>query len=208
MAAPSTARRPPAAPRLPPDGEPARVTAEDLGGGATLDAVRIVDGDLGGVRVRVRGLSLLDVEIVRGSLANLDARSSSMVRVAASESRLTGLGWSEGRLQDVAFHGCRVDLASFRFSQLERVTFTDCVLREADFEEVRFASVAFHHCDLTGASFANARFTRSELRRCTLDDLQGVDGLRGAALEWGDILSLAGAFAAALGVRLLDDDAQ
>jgi uncharacterized protein YjbI with pentapeptide repeats len=205
MPARSTARRPPAPPRLPQEVEPTPITAEDFGNGARLDEVRVADADVSGVRVS--GLSLLDVELVRCNLANLDARSSSLVRTVAAESRLTGLGWSEGKLQDVAFRGCRVDLASFRFSQLERVTFEECSLREADFQDARCASVAFHDCDLTGASFHNARFARSELRRCTLDDLRGIEGLRGAAMEWGDILSLAGAFAAALGIRLLDEEA-
>jgi uncharacterized protein YjbI with pentapeptide repeats len=201
----TTARRPPAPPRFAPDAERRALLAAELDNGAAVHDVRAVDADLSGVRAR--GISLRDVELVRCTLANLEARTSRLVRAVVSESRLTGLGWFEGSVQDVVFRGCRIDLASFRFSQLERVTFEDCVLREADFEEVRCASVAFHGCDLTGASFANARFARSEFRRCTLDDLRGVEGLRGAAMEWSDILALAGAFAAALGVRLLDDDA-
>jgi uncharacterized protein YjbI with pentapeptide repeats len=80
------------------------------------------------------------------------------------------------------------------------------VLREADFAEARGNSVRFDGCDLTGAGFAGARFDASELRGCTLDGITGVDGLRGAALEWSEIVGLAGTFAAALGLRVLGED--
>ena len=62
-------------------------------------------------------------------------------------------------------------------------------------------------CDLAGATFTGAAFADSELRRCTLEDLHGVEGLRGAALEWPAIVGLAGTLAGALGLRVLDDDA-
>ena len=81
------------------------------------------------------------------------------------------------------------------------------MLHEADFAEARGRWVRFEGCDLTGAGFAGARFDESELRRCTLDGITGVEGLRGAALEWSEIVGLAGTLAAALGLRVLDDDA-
>ena len=34
--------------------------------------------------------------------------------------------------------------------------------------------------------------------------LQGVESLRGAAMEWPDILDMAGVWAAALGIEVLD----
>jgi hypothetical protein len=38
------------------------------------------------------------------------------------------------------------------------------------------------------------------------DGLQGVDSLRGIAMEWADILDGAGVWAAALGIEILDPD--
>jgi uncharacterized protein YjbI with pentapeptide repeats len=215
---------PPAPPRLPPDLEPVTVPPCELAGrtrwsGLTLsaaelagiearsihlDEVRLSDCDLGGARLT--GLGLLDCELTRCNLANLLGRDCAAVRAAIAESRMTGFAWPEGRLQDVVFRGCRMDLASLRFARLERVTFEECVLREADFQGARMSSVRFHDCDLAGASFHDARFERSELRRCRVDDLQGADGLRGVAMEWTDVVALAAPFAAALGVRVLEED--
>jgi len=115
-------------------------------------------------------------------------------------------GWTICRRTDVAFRGCRLDLAGFRFARLHRVVFEDCILREADFAQARCRSVRFDACDLTGAGFAGARFDASELRGCTLEGITGVDGLRGAALEWTEIVGLAGTLAGALGIRVLGDD--
>ena len=50
------------------------------------------------------------------------------------------------------------------------------------------------------------RVDRCELRGCTLDGLTGAERLRGAAMPWADILGHAGLLAAALGIRVLDDD--
>lgn len=78
-------------------------------------------------------------------------------------------------------------------------------MRDADFREVSFTGTDIERCDLSGASLHGARFARSSLRDCAFQNLQGVEGLRGAALPWSDLVGLAGTFADALGIRVLDD---
>jgi uncharacterized protein YjbI with pentapeptide repeats len=151
-------------------------------------------------------LALTDVELDRANLANLRARGVHATRVVIRASRLTGAGLTEGRLSDVVVTGCSADLAAFSFSGLERVTFEDCVLTNASFLEARLYAVRFHRCRLDGADFRGARMTSCELRGCTLDGLQGIEHLRGAAMEWPDIVAAAGTLAAALGISVLDPD--
>ena len=212
--------RAPLAPRVPGVLEPAAAAFEhdarlvEL----ALDGDAVPDLDARGlelVRLRMTGVeldgaqllrpSLQDAELVRCSLAGALVREGSLSRVAFDACRLAGITWSEGTLEDVTFRDCRLELASFRFAGLQRVAFEDCVLREADFAEARCRSVRFERCDLEGAAFAGARFADAELRGCTLDGVTGVEGLRGAALEWPAIVGLAGTFAAALGIEVLDD---
>ena len=150
-------------------------------------------------------LSLTDTELVRCNLANVQARGVRATRVVVSQSRLTGIALTEGRLTDVVVRGCSGDLASFSFTGLERVTFEDCVLTQAQFLEARCYDVRFVRCRLDGADFRDARMTQVELRGCTLDGIVGVEGLRGAALEWAEVVGLAGTFADALGVEVLED---
>jgi uncharacterized protein YjbI with pentapeptide repeats len=125
--------------------------------------------------------------------------------VSISNGRLTGLELTEAQIDDVTFAGCRIDLASFAGSTLTAVTFDDCVLRQTDFLEAKLDSVRFHDCDLVEADLRRARLHRCELRRSRLTGLQGVESLRGAALEWPDIVEHAGVWAGALGIRMLED---
>ena len=172
--------------------------------GVSLESVRLIRVDLSGSRLD--RLTAVDVEFDHCNLANLHGRGVDVTRLAIAGSRLTGIRFSEATLRDVTIRGSRVDLASFGFSKLERVTFEDCLLTQTDFLDAQLDSVRFTDCDLTRADFRGARLRYSELRRCDLTDLQGVEGLRGAAMEWSAIVGMAGAFAAAVGVDVLDSD--
>jgi uncharacterized protein YjbI with pentapeptide repeats len=136
----------------------------------------------------------------------VQARSASVKRVTIENSRLTGIVLPEAVLTDVTVRGCRVDLASFSFSRLERVTFEDCLLAQTDFLEARLASVRFHSCDLKRADFRDGRLERCEFRRSNLNGLEGAERLRGSAMEWPDIVEMAGVWAATLGIEVLDTE--
>jgi uncharacterized protein YjbI with pentapeptide repeats len=86
------------------------------------------------------------------------------------------------------------------------VTFEDCLLAQTDFLEAQLESVRFHGCELSGANFRGARLDSCEFRRSDLTGVQGVESLRGAAMEWPDIVELAGTWAAALGIEVLEAD--
>jgi uncharacterized protein YjbI with pentapeptide repeats len=104
------------------------------------------------------------------------------------------------------FRDCRVDLATFAGSTFERVEFDGCRLAQTDFAEALLRSVRFHDCDLTDADLRGVRIDGCELHGCTLAGAVGLERLRGAAMPWADVVGNAGAFAAALGIRVLDAD--
>ena len=80
-------------------------------------------------------------------------------------------------------------------------------MTQTDFLDARLDGVRFHRCDLTGADFRGARLNRCEFRRSNLTGLEGVESLRGAARWSGpDIVEMAGIWAAALGIKVLDAD--
>ena len=189
----------------------ARVADVELAGGSLVDqhangvafqTVKLAHVDLSGSRLE--HLRVTDGQLDECNLANVHGRSASVKRVAIDGSRLTGIDFAEGALVDITLRGCRIDLASFAFARLERVTFEDCLLAQTDFLEARLDAVRFHSCDLTRADFRGARLRHCEFRRCDLTELQGVESLRGAAMEWPDILGMAGALAATLGIEVLD----
>jgi uncharacterized protein YjbI with pentapeptide repeats len=96
-------------------------------------------------------------------------------------------------------------MASFGFSRLARVVFEDCVMAGTEWLEAELDSVRFESCDLSGADLRGATLRRCELRRCSLEDIVGVERLRGAAMEWHRIVEMAGVWAAALGIEVLED---
>jgi uncharacterized protein YjbI with pentapeptide repeats len=172
--------------------------------GVTLNIVKLTNVDLSGSRLD--DLRAADVEFDRCNLANAQSRRADVRRATIAASRLTGIRLSDASLCDVTVRDGRVDLASFGSSRLTRVTFEDCLLSQTDFLEAELDSVRFHDCNLTRADFRGARLRRCEIRRCNLTDLQGVESLRGAALQWPAIVELAGTWAAALGIEVLDAD--
>jgi uncharacterized protein YjbI with pentapeptide repeats len=176
--------------------------ADQHANGVAFQTVKLAHVDLSGSRLE--HLRITDGQLDECNLANVHGRSASIKRVAIDGSRLTGIDLAEGALMDVTLRGCRIDLASFAFVRLERVTFEDCLLAQTDFLEARLKAVRFHSCDLTRADFRGARLQRCEFRRSDLTELQGVESLRGAAMEWPDILGIAGALAATLGIEVLD----
>jgi uncharacterized protein YjbI with pentapeptide repeats len=200
VARPTRAVHPPEAPRLEEarDGPPG-----DLGPGAAVERTRFAEPDLAGLRAR--GLRLIDVEIVRGNLANSAAPELALRRVAVVGARLTGAQWTVGTIADTVFRDCRIDLATFAGTTFDRVAFDGCLLAQTDFRDTLLRSVRFDHCDLTAADLAGVRIDRCELRSCTLDELAGVERLRGSAMPWGDIVGHAALLAEALGIRVLDD---
>ena len=80
------------------------------------------------------------------------------------------------------------------------------MLGQTDFREALFRSVRFERCDLTDGDLAGVRIDRCELHGCTLDGLAALERLRGAAMPWADVVGNAGLLAAALGIRVLEDE--
>jgi uncharacterized protein YjbI with pentapeptide repeats len=191
--------RQPASPRL---DEPGRLTRLEAG----AENARLVDVDASGARLR--GLRLSDVAVERGNLANVIADEPSLQRVAFTGARMTGAQLTRGRLVDVVFHDCLLDLATFAGTTLERVLFDDCRLAQADFREALLRDVRFDRCDLEAADLTGLRIAGAELQGCTLDGLVGVERLRGAAMPWADVVGHAGLLATALGIRVLTDDSE
>jgi uncharacterized protein YjbI with pentapeptide repeats len=178
--------------------------AEARANGVTFDTTRLVNVDVSAAQLD--DLRLTHCALKGCNLANTQMQRASASRVRIETSRLTGINLRDATLRDVAFRDCRTDLASFGFSSLARVTFENCMLAQTDFLDAQLESVRFHHCDLTHADFRGARMQHCEFRRSDLTGLEGIENLRGAAMEWSDIIEMTGAFAAALGIEVLATD--
>ena len=154
--------------------------------------------------VRLDQASFTDCLVENSDWANARAAKAAMVRVKLTTVRLTGLHWIDGALKDVAFHECRMDLATFRFTSFKDVAFTDCNLSRADFTNADLRGAQFTGCDLTGAQFAQADCAGTRFVRCDLSGIGSVANLRGATLSGHDLATLSTVFAGALGIAIED----
>jgi uncharacterized protein YjbI with pentapeptide repeats len=217
---------PPPLPRPPavPDGLEEIAPAE-LEDETTLEQVALGDSDLSGARApgvafrearlqatrlagaELDGLELTDVELSGCDLANLRAGPhGGWIRVRATNCRMTGLTFTDGVLRDVSLQRCRIDLASFGGTRLQRVTFEECDLSQTDFLEAELDGVRFTDCDMTATDLRGAKLHRCEMRSNRLEQLLGVERLRGTAMPWVDIVGAAGLWAQALGIATLDQE--
>lgn len=78
-------------------------------------------------------------------------------------------------------------------------------MTDASFMAARLESVEFIGCKLTGADFRGAKIKGCAIRGSSLDDVLGIESLRGLRMPWGDLLASAGALAAALGIAVEAD---
>jgi uncharacterized protein YjbI with pentapeptide repeats len=136
--------------------------------------------------------------------SNQQTQRLGALRAEVRRCRLTGTELAEAALIDVTFADCRLDLVGLRFAKLERVVFRDCRMEECDFYGATLTDVLFENCSLRQARFSEVKVERVELRGCELDELEGVEALRGARLPWNDVLQNGPLFASALGLEIVD----
>ena len=211
-------RRPPqpGVPALPPGLAP--LDAADIGADAELSDVELLDLDL-----RDGRLSALSLETARVKDCRFDGVELRRLRcrqVVFETCDFANTRWFDCELSDVAFLGCRFIGASITGGGLSAVFLRDCLAQlaklshlgrphalledcdlrgalvlESDLGELRFSG-----CDLEGLEFAGVSLAGADLRGNELAGLKGIACLRGATIDGLQLLALAPALAAHLGV--------
>lgn len=151
-----------------------------------LGRARFMDSVLTGVRgvgTDLAEASLRDVEVVDARLGGVQLHGAVLERVLVRGGKIDYLNLRKARLKDVVFEGCVLSEPDFGEAQLVRVEFRDCVLKRADFSSARMDSV--------------------DLRTVAeLDIARGVERLAGAVISPLQLMELAPALAAQIGVRV------
>jgi uncharacterized protein YjbI with pentapeptide repeats len=179
------------------EGTPAEVLA--TGSAAFFDCD--LDGlSLAGERIELR---LVDCTATALDLANAELPGLELTCSTLRDSRLVGAAFG-GVFRDVVVRDCVLDLASLRMCKLSRSEFHDCSLVEAGLYAADLESVLFEGCDLTAADLSGATFAASELRRCSMQDMRGIEALRGARIPLADLLPITPLLADALGIIATD----
>jgi uncharacterized protein YjbI with pentapeptide repeats len=185
------------------------------------DGVGFEDADLGGsdgsgarfLECGIRNCSLDEARWERARLldsvlegvtgAGTDLAGAELRDVELLDARLGGVQIHGARLSRVLVRGGKIDFLNLRQSRLLDVTFENCVLVEPDFGGATLERVAFPGCVLRGVDLSGAELTDVDLRDAAeLEVAAGVGRLGGAVISSAQLMDLAPAFAAELGVRV------
>ncbi|MFD7030175.1 pentapeptide repeat-containing protein [Streptomyces sp. NPDC059917] len=177
----------------------------DLGGQEGVGA-RFMDCALRRCALDETGLArarFMDVvlEGVRG--VGTDLAEASLRDVELRDARLGGVQLHGAVLERVLVQGGKIDYLNLRKARLKDVVFEGCVLVEADFAGAVLERVEFRDCALRGVDFSGVRMTDVDLRGAVeLDIARGVESLAGAVISPPQLLDLAPALAAQVGLRV------
>ncbi|MER5476931.1 pentapeptide repeat-containing protein [Streptomyces sp. NPDC002734] len=132
-----------------------------------------------------------------------DLAESSWMDATVLSGMLAGVQVFGATLRRVTFSHCKLDSVNWRSAALREVRFEDCLLRDVDFGEATLKDVSFPGTVLDGVRLRGARLSGVDLRgAASLGIADGVEALRGATIDQGQLLDLAPAFAQALGVTV------
>ncbi len=124
--------------------------------------------------------------------------------------RLDGVRFAPIEAENVEFKRfvlTEVDLSAAKLDHLdlEDGSITGCDLANLRSDSCTFECVVIEASRLTGAQLSQGNFTGSAFRGCRLAGVNGFEALKGAQMAWEDVMELATALAAGLGIEVRDD---
>jgi uncharacterized protein YjbI with pentapeptide repeats len=165
----------------------------------TLHSVVLTGGR--GDRTSWRGSRLDAVRLTGTSLAR-----SSWLDVTITGSALSGCEGYGSQWRRVRFERCLIDSLNLRSAVLRQVVLDDCTVRHLDLGTARLTDVTFRDCIVERLDLTGATLSRVDLRGSRLDVARGFDRLAGAVVDPGQVLDLAPAMAAHLGLQVEPPD--
>ena len=163
---------------------------------------RFSGGDVGSGRMRRTRLNTCVLEDLRFS--ELDASGSTWSEVVLRNCRVGALVAADAGLSDLTVDGGRLDYVNLRMAKLARVQFLSCTIGELDLGAAELRDVRFVDCELATLVVRGARLSEVDLRGARLGGVEGIGELGGAVISPAQLVQLAPALAAHLGIRVAD----
>lgn len=142
---------------------------------------------------------LKDCNLTASSMAD-----SSWHAVEIIGARCSGLQLQNSVFRNVVFKSCKLELVNFRFSKLENVIFEDCLIDDIDFYNATLKNVNFVSSDIENIAFSGAKLKSVDLTESRIISVKGVNSLKGATINYEQLIILAPYFAQAIGIIVKD----
>lgn len=136
--------------------------------------------------------------------AGVDLSDSSWQDCFVTGARLGAVQLYGADLSRVRFEGCKIEFLNLRGAVLRDVSFIDCQLTEPDLAEATLTSVTFDGSRLLSPEFSQAKLDGVDLSSAELVAPRGLSSLKGATISRLQLIDLAPAFAAELGITVAD----
>ena len=141
--------------------------------------------------------------IVEGTeVVALSAPESGWWNVEVSQSRIGSAELYDSSWRSVSFSHCKLGYLNLRGAKLTDVAFTDCTIEDLDLMRATASRVSFTGSRIDRLELSNAHLTDVDLRGARLADVGNLEGLKGATITLDQLLDLAPAMAARLGIHL------
>lgn len=148
---------------------------------------------------------ITDVIVEKCDLTGMQFTGLSARRLKFEACRLSVVEMHESSFKDVTFKDCKFDLVNFRFGTFNSVAFVDCVLGEVDFSNSQIENLVFTRCELNNVDFTALKAKHLDLRSSTLNQINGLQSLKGAIISHAQLISLAPGLAASIGLQVESD---
>ena len=161
---------------------------------------------LGGLldEAHLEGSRWSECEWQRVAGVGLSLVEASLVETTLEGCRLAAVSAWGSTWRDVTVRGGKVDFLNLRGARLKDVAFVDCVVVELDLQEATVDGLSFDGCTLVSPTFGRGRYAALDLSGATLRSPVGLAALRGATMSRTQVIDLAEALAAELGISVVD----
>jgi uncharacterized protein YjbI with pentapeptide repeats len=147
---------------------------------------------------------LVDVRLDDCDVSGIVASDFIARRVELRRTRVRGVTFGSGQLDDALIEDAATSELSLRFSRLRRVVFRNCDLSGADFYSTTFEHVTIEGCNLQRARFDAATVSCLAIMGSNLAGVTGAFGLKGAQLDASDLPALSISLAREAGIAIRD----
>ncbi|WP_320068777.1 pentapeptide repeat-containing protein [Micromonospora sp. RTGN7] len=165
---------------------------------SALTGVTFTGGDFRQVRFS-------DTWIARTRWIGANWAATELLDVTLLDGLLAGVQAYGGSWRRVTLQRCKIDSLNLRGTRLQDVEFRDCDLTETDFSGTTLIGVTFPGSSLHRARFTKVTAKKLDLRGAReLDIADGWESLRGAVIDHGQLAQAAPALAHNLGIIVRD----
>jgi len=162
----------------------------------TIIGARLDDANLRGSRLR-------ETRVERAEATTVQLDHADLREVEFDSCRFGALDLFDSQVRIVRFSGCRLGYVNLRGSELIDVTFEDCTITDLDLGGATVSRLALPDCRVDTLLVREARLGDVDLRGITgLQEITGVEGLRGATIGPDQLADLAPILAAHFGIEI------